>query len=39
LNGVESDTTDAAWSMPVCVSDQFFTSIARAAGVGIAGVR
>jgi biotin synthase len=30
LNGVESDTTAAARSTPVCAGDQFFTSTARA---------
>jgi hypothetical protein len=39
LNGVESDTTSAARSMPVCSGDQFFTSTVRAAGVGFASVR
>jgi hypothetical protein len=39
LERVESDTTTAARSMPVCVDDQFFNSTVRAAGFGFASVR
>jgi len=39
LSVVESDTTSAAWSMPVYAGDQFFAGMMRAAGFGFAGVR
>jgi hypothetical protein len=39
LDGVKSDTTSAARSMPVCACDQFFAGTARAAGASFAGVR
>jgi hypothetical protein len=39
LSVVESDTSCAARSMPVCAGDQFFTRTARAAGIGFASVR
>jgi hypothetical protein len=39
LSVVESDTTAAARSMPVCAVDQFFAGTARAAGIDFASVR